>query len=208
MSKTEKHIELLVNCAQLFMKYGIKSLTMNDIATHLGISKKTLYLYVTDKKDLVTQTVQIQIENEECILEATISHDGNAIDGLLRINQKVSEKLHNIQPGVMFDLQKFYPEAWKIFQNHKCNYIPTIVEANIEKGIKEGLYRENANPKIISKFYITMVDKMFDIELFPPLEFNYKKLHLEMTRYHIRGIASRKGIEYLKEKLAQTNQEF
>lgn len=208
MNKTEKHIELLVNCAQLFMKFGIKSLTMNDIATHLGISKKTLYLYVTDKKDLVNQTVQVQIDNEEYILEEAINDKGNAIDELLRINQKVSEKLQNIQAGVMYDLQKYFPEAWKIFQNHKCNYIPTIIEANIEKGIKEGLYRENVNPKIIAKLYITMLDKIFDNELFPSMEFNYKALHLEIVRYHIRGIASKKGIEYLKEKLTQTHQDF
>ncbi|HLU84420.1 MAG TPA: TetR/AcrR family transcriptional regulator [Vicingaceae bacterium] len=208
MNKPDKHIELLANCAQLFMKYGIKSLTMDDIANHLGISKKTLYLYVSDKKDLVKQVVELEIEHEECMLDEIVNKEGNAIEELLRINQKVSEKLQNIQPSVMYDLQKYYPEAWKIFEEHKCSHIPSIVEANIEKGKEEGFYRDNVNAKIISKLYVLMVDNMFNSDIFPPFENSYKQLHLEIARYHIRGIASRKGIDYLKEILSQTQQDF
>jgi AcrR family transcriptional regulator len=209
METLEKENELLMACTALFMKYGVKSLTMDDIASHLGISKKTIYLYVSDKKDLVNKAVSLHIKNEECLITSLCCVDKeNAIDELLDINQKMSEKLQSIQPAVMYDLQKFYPEAWKIIEDHKTCFVSTIVKENIEKGIKEGLYRENVNPVIISNLYVVMVNKIFDTDLFPHMGFDYRTLHLEMARYHIRGIASRKGIEYLKEKLAQTNQEF
>lgn len=208
MEISEKEDELLTSCTELFMKYGIKSLTMDDIASHLGVSKKTIYLYVSDKKDLVSKSLSLHISKEECMLSDLIIEKGNAIDELLQINQKISEKLQTIQPSVMFDLQKHYPEAWKILEHHKKCFVCDLVKDNITKGIKEGFYRENVNPEIISKFYVVMIDKMFDVDVFPPMEFNYKTLHLEMARYHIRGIASKKGTDYLKKTLSNQNQDF
>lgn len=208
MEISKKEEELLMACCELFMKLGIKSLTMDDIATHLGVSKKTIYLFVSDKKDLVIKSLALYIYKEEIILNEMVAQKGNAIDELLLLNQKVSEKLQNIQPSVMYDLQKYYPEAWKIVDEHKKCFVCNLVTENITKGIKEGLYRENVNPEIISKFYIVMINKIFDADTFPPMDFNYKTLHLEMARYHIRGIASKKGIDYLKKTLTKLNQDF
>lgn len=208
MEISEKEEELLISCTELFMKFGIKSLTMNDIASHLGISKKTIYLYVSDKKELVNNSLALHISKEEDMLNDMVLEKGNAIDELLQINQKMSEKLQSIQPAVMYDLQKYYPEGWKIVEDHKTCFVSNIVKENIEKGIKEGLYRENVNALIISNLYVVMVNKIFDTELFPPIGFDYRTLHLEMARYHIRGIASKKGINYLQKRLTELNQEF
>ncbi len=204
----ENKDQLLWAITDIFMRYGVKSLTMDDISSHLGISKKTLYLHVTDKKDLVKQCVELSIGAEQCVLSDVAGNNGNAIDELFLVNKKISEKLQHIQPAVMFDLQKYYPDAWKVMENHKHCFIYEMMVNNINKGIKEGFYRDNVNPEIVAKIYVNMVDKMFDPEFFPVHKFSFEMLHREIARYHIRGIASEKGIMYLSQKINSENLNF
>lgn len=199
---------LILAVTQLFMKYGIKSLTMDDISSHLGISKKTLYIFVTDKKDLVKQCVELLINSEQCALSDLVTLKGNAIDELFNVNRRISEKLQNVQPAVIFDLQKYYPEAWKIMENHKQCFIYEMVVENIKTGIKKELYRENVTPEIVAKIYVALIDKMFDTEFFPVNKFSFEVLHREIARYHVRGIASEKGANYLAQKLINENLNF
>jgi TetR/AcrR family transcriptional regulator, cholesterol catabolism regulator len=196
-----KKTEMLVQATMLFMKCGIKSLTMDDIARHLGISKKTLYQYVSDKKDLVNQCVHLAISDEECILCDVLDQKGNAIDILLDINKRVSEKVQNVQPSVMYDIERYYPDAFKIMDAHKKEFIFNMVKANMELGIKEGLYRNNLIPEVIASSYIAMTSQLFNPDPMNPPKYDFKTLHREIARYHIRGIASEKGRLYLKEKL-------
>lgn len=198
MSKQKEFIESVM---ELFMRYGIKSLTMDEIARKLGISKKTIYKYVSDKNDLVNQCVRMAVSNEECILCDVQEQVGNAIDILLDVNKRVSEKVQNVQPSVMYDIERYYPEAHKIMQNHKKEFIFNMVKENMELGIKEGLYRNNLIPEVIASSYIAMTSQIFNPDPMNPPEYDFKTLHKEIARYHIRGIASEKGRKYLKEKL-------
>ncbi len=207
-SDKEKETELLIAVTALFMKFGIKSLTMDDISRHLGISKKTLYQFVSDKKDLVKKALELAVGADQCMLEDISESEGNAIDELLIINEKVSQKLQTIQPAVMYDLQHHYPEAWKVMENHKKCFVYDMVVNNINTGIKQGYYRENVNPEIIASIYVTMIDKIFDSDLFPSHQYDFSTLHKEMARYHIRGIASSKGITYLVERIKDNKHDF
>lgn len=197
----EKASLFIVNSTELFMRYGIKSLTMDDIARHLGMSKKTIYQFVKDKKDLVNKCVSLAIEDEQCILCDTKEQKGNAIDILLDINERVSIKLQNVQPSVMYDIERYYPEAWKIMQNHKKEFIFNMLKENLELGMKEGLYRSNLIPDIIAGNYVVLINQLFDSEYFNSSSYDFKTLHREIARYHIRGIANEQGRLYLKKKL-------
>lgn len=208
MEENGKEIELITETLELFMKYGIKSLTMDDISRHLGISKKTLYNYVSDKKELVKKTVELAINGEQCVLHALIGGQLNAIDELLEISENVSQRLQSIQPSVLFDLQKYYPESWKMMENHKECFIHDMVKENIYKGQKEGLYRDNVNAEIISSIYVTMIDKIFDSNMFPTNKYTFESIHREIVRYHLRGITNKKGRDYLVEKLNNKNHDF
>ena len=207
-SDKEKETELLIAVTALFMKFGIKSLTMDDISRHLGISKKTLYQFVSDKKDLVKKALELAVGADQCMLEDISESEGNAIDELLIINEKVSQKLQTIQPAMMYDLQHHYPEAWKVMENHKKCFVYDMVVNNINTGIKQGYYRENVNPEIIASIYVTMIDKIFDSDMFPSHQYDFSTLHKEMARYHIRGIASSKGITYLGERIKDVKHDF
>jgi TetR/AcrR family transcriptional regulator, cholesterol catabolism regulator len=205
---SEKETELLIAVTGLFMKFGIKSLTMDDISRHLGISKKTLYQFVSDKKDLVKKALELVIGNEQCMLGDICVKEENAIDALLAINKKISEKLQTIQPAVMYDLQKYYPAAWQVMEEHKKCFVYDMIVNNINTGKKQGYYRENVNPDIITSIYITMINKIFDSDMFPSQKYNFSTIHKEIVRYHIRGIASSKGIDYLVKRLKDTQHDF
>ena len=120
----------------------------------------------------------------------------------------MSEKLQNVQPAVMYDLQHHYPEAWKVMEDHKKCFVFDKVKANITSGINQGLYRENVNPEIIASIYIIMINKLFDTDLFPSNKYKFSDIHKEIARYHIRGIASKKGIEYLQKQFKENNHDF
>ena len=195
--------EILFNSGLLFMRYGIKSMTMDDIARQLGISKKTLYLYVDNKKDLVKKMMALHIEEDQDCICQIVNKNGNAIDELMEITKMVGEQMKEMHPAVMFDLKKYHPEAYKLLMDHKEKFISKNIRRNLEEGISTGLYRSNLNPELVTKFYLAMVNTIIDPDHFPSTSFSYSELHAEMMRYHIRGIASAQGREYLKKKFNQ-----
>lgn len=173
---------------------------MDDIARHLGISKKTLYQVVSDKSDLVTRGIQCYIERDLSQLNQMHSESENAIDEMFLIAQSMSGLLKQMHPSILFDLEKYYPKAFTQFEQYKLKNMLDCIALNIEDGIKQGYYRENINIPIVARLYIGRMEDLFDQKLFPANEFTIKDVYLEAIRYHIRGIASEKGIEYLKNK--------
>lgn len=200
-----KEIELIDSVAQLFMRLGIKSLTMEEIARQLGVSKKTLYKYASDKKELVAKAVQLVIDDEECALSEMHKAEGTAIDKIFAINTMISEKLQTIQPAVIFDMQKYYPEAWAIMEKHKCVFIHNQIKENLEEGIEEGLYRKNMDPELVTRIYVTLINSIFDSSLYSLSSHSFKEMHTEVARYHLRGITNEKGVEYMQQLFNNTN---
>lgn len=197
----ERGDRLIAEAAKVFWTYGIKSMTMDDLSTRMGISKKTLYQYVKDKNDLV-EKVLLHIAGElRCEVDETVGQGVNAIDELFGITTRVAGQLKDIHPAIHFDLEKYYPEAFRNMVLTKRQEIFSITMANMERGIKEGLYRENLNIAMIATIYVARFDMVFDGELFPPGQFNMDELHWEILRYHVRGIASAKGLKYLEKKV-------
>lgn len=197
--------EVIAKAGELFIRYGIKSMTMDEISRQMGISKKTLYQSCKNKKDLVEKVIKMQIEDEqECICNMLESEE-NAIDMLMELTKFVGNRMKELHPSVLFDLKKYHFEAWKILNAHKMEFIFRNIKANIEKGIEQGVYRENMNPEIVTHFYLSMINTLIDPDFFPGEQYTRAEIHREMMRYHIRGIASSEGREYLKTKFKQEN---
>jgi AcrR family transcriptional regulator len=201
----EKGIEILGKTALLFMRLGIKSMTMDDIARQLGISKKTLYLFVTDKNDLVVKVMQQIVDHEKALANHLCEVHENAIDMLFELSKDISQKFGQIHPSINYDMQKYHPEAWSIFKEFRTSFVADCIQQNIERGIEQGLYRENLDPFIVSRLYASKMEMCTDGEIFPADKYDFKNIHFEMMRYHIRGVASEKGLAYLKEKIKQEN---
>ncbi len=195
--------QLLVKAGELFFKYGIRSVSMDDIARELGISKKTLYLTVENKADLVHKSMVewLKIDKEAC--NSIIDVKKNAIDELIEIGQHVREFLKGLNPSLMYDLQKYYPEVWKLNDLYKWDFIAPVIRANMLKGIEQGMFRDDLNVEMIARLYLVKTTSMLNNKTFPVDRFPLTDLYVEFLKYHIRGIASPKGNKRLDKILSK-----
>lgn len=192
-------MELLERASVVFMKYGLKSVTMDDLSRELGVSKKTIYKYFDDKNDLVLNIIQgkVEMDKHKCLMCSVESE--NAIEDLVNTSRFVIEQLTNMNPSIFMDLHKHYPEAWKRLNDHKWDFVLTHIRENIVRGKKEKIYRNNINPEIIARYYVSSIDTIMDGEVYPYPEFKTEDILSEILRFLIRGLANDKGITYLKE---------
>ncbi|MFM7618451.1 MAG: TetR/AcrR family transcriptional regulator [Bacteroidota bacterium] len=196
MEKKKQHI--ISESIQLFLKFGVKSLTMEDIARKLGISKKTLYTHVKDKEDLLLQAVILFGKFEDKQLNEICSRGLNAIDESLEIKKWVLDMIQNIHPSVAYDIEKFHPAVSKRMKTSRHENVYRSIFQNIVKGQKEGLYRSDINADILAKLYIGRMESIFDQELFPSSTYNVSDVYMEWFIYHIHGMATSKGLQLLE----------
>lgn len=182
----------------VFFQYGIRSVTMDDLARELGISKKTLYQHFKSKDELVGFSIHEHLEEHQQKCIEIFGVEKNAIEKLLEIAKVSQEMLRKLKPSTIYDLQKYHKKSWDLVEEHRSEFIPKIITGNIQQGIKEGLYRENVNATIISKLYLTLMKTLTNSVEFPPNEYPLLDVYIEFTRYHIYGIASDEGIKFLK----------
>ena len=194
---------ILLKARELYMKYGIKSITMDDVARELGISKKTLYQYVTDKDDLVGKVMdnEIAIRQEEICNCFRIGY--NAIEELFEISIFMNKMMRDQNPATEHDLKKYYPQHFQKITNARREGIINYILLNLKKGIKEGLYRKEMNKEVIAKLYLWRIENAQICELFSAEEFASMKLFVELLNYHVRGIATEKGIVELEKKIKE-----
>jgi len=194
--------KILEKVSELYIKYGIKSVTMDDVASHLSISKKTLYKYVSDKDDLVGKVIDIQIEVLRSEMDCKCNTGLNAIEELLIVSKMINYKMKNMNPGTVYDLKKYYPEHYTRLLNARREKMHSNIINNIRKGKEEGLYRNDLDENIIAKLQISRIENIIDSDFFSVEEFTSDKFFQEIFVYHIRGIANEKGIDFLENKLA------
>lgn len=206
MSKSnekEKLNFILDQSRELFISYGIRSISMDDIARELGISKKTLYQHVKNKADLLEKGFKkIQFDFVETINQVC-SRGMNAIDELLEVSKCVNRELMKYNPSTVFDLQKYYPE---VFNNHiieEKKYTYRMILQNLEKGISEGLYREDQDIELVANLYIQKVESIHDEKFLSQTNITMERIFEVMFENHIRGISNRKGIEYFEQRKQQ-----
>ncbi len=201
----EKEAQILNGSLQTFMSLGLRSVTMDDIASRIGVSKKTIYKYVKDKEDLIQKSMELYHDKECEFIQAVKSRNLNAIEENFEISKKLIAELQNIHPSVMFDMDKYYPSAKMLFEQYKKEVVFEWVKDNLSRGIKEGLYREDINIEIIASLYILRMDDIFNMEFFPRAEYSFLQVYLETFRYHIRGISSDEGLKYWKKRIKEFN---
>ena len=192
---------ILLKVRELYMKYGIKSITMDDVARELSISKKTLYQYVTDKDDLVGKFVEneIQLRQEEICKCFQIGF--NAIEELFEISFFMNRMMKDQNPTTEYDLKKYYPHHFQKTVKVRREGIYNYILLNLKKGKAEGLYRDDIDIEIIAKLYLSRTENNHFNGLFAPEEFTSIKLFRELLTYHVRGIATEKGVITLEKEL-------
>ncbi len=196
--------DILHKIEDLFLRYGIKSVTMDDISRHLGISKKTLYQYVDNKADLINKVLRQHIESEKREVINIQKRAKNAIHEMLAIARYVISMLRRLNPSTMYDLQKYYSKSWEIMHALHKEYMYETIIKNLYNGQSEGLYRGDFNPEIIARFYIAKVESIVSEDIFPSNLFTKEKVYQAFIQYHIHGIATEKGIKLFEKHFKET----
>jgi AcrR family transcriptional regulator len=187
---------------RLFMQYGLRGVTMEDLAREMGVSKKTLYVHFTDKNSLVEAAVASFLSQHQAAAEAIFQTSPNPIDQLWGIAGAIQSQLQQVKPSVYLELRKYFPSAYKLFENYQQQSIRKQVVANLIGGIEAGWYRASLNPEILSRLFIQLMPMKMDLLIFQPDRFDFNTLHREMLMYHMHGICSSKGLEYLTQHYA------
>lgn len=188
---------ILAHADQLFMKYGVRSVTLDDIAKDLGISKKTIYQYFENKQDIICEVARAYMCREVEEGDRIIEEAENAVDELARFIHYVIQSMKLISPQMIYETQKYYPQAWKIFEEHKTDYILGTVRENLERGIKEGMYRDDIHVEIVSRMRVAQIAMSIDTSIFPIDEFDLLEVQLQMIELYLFGVMSKKGRKYL-----------
>ena len=197
----EKEKEILESCAVLMFRYGIRSLTMDEISRNLGISKKTLYQYFENKADLIEKLLSVSINKQKQCFEYFRQGNKNPIQEMASIYKHNSVMFKNMNPSLIFELQKYYPKAWQIFDTFRSEFVLNSVADNLQRGVDTGLYRKDIDINIISRLYTFRITDVILGEVLPIGDYTHDQLMREMFYYHIRGIASRKGLDYLENEI-------
>ncbi len=199
---SEQQEKLLKRVEDLFLRYGMKSLTMDDVARELGISKKTLYQFVDSKDDLVLKVMERHIEEDCSQAEALRAEATDAVDEILKVIQYNAVDLGRIKSNIVFEMQRYYPAAWEKMETFTWEYMYKIVVENLEWGIREGLYRDDFDADIVARLHIGSMLQLFDERVFPKPPYSLEKLFKEFMQHYLYGIVSEKGFKTLKAKLS------
>ena len=191
---------LLTTTFELFLKYGIKSVSMDDISRKLGISKKTIYLFVSTKEDLIQDVIDIQLKKDEKDIKNILDKSEDAIDEMINIAKHALTFLRQMTPSLIYDLKKYHSQSWEKIETLHFAFIEKTILNNLQRGQVEGYYRQDFEPKIISKLYVYTSTTIADQDKFQIDDFDRVLLFKEMIRYHLRGIVSEKGLKLIEQQ--------
>lgn len=199
--------KILIAIRELFFKLGIKRVTMDEIATQLGISKKTLYQHFEDKDQMIDEMVELTIEEQKNQLCCIGDESQDPIHEIIQVGKFMAGMLSKINPVFFYDMKKYYPKQWRKFQSFKHDYAKDQIVENLKKGVSLGLYRPDLNIEIIAQYRIVQIDIILQGEAFDAQHFNLADLGKEITELFMHGIATLKGHKLINKYKEVTDDE-
>ena len=189
----ENKDRILTRAATLFLRNGIKSVSMDDIASDLGMSKKTLYKTFTNKDEIVlgVMTAHLNQAQGECARFAGISAD--AVREMLDISAWADKEFSNVHPSIFYDLKKYHPTTWSLFSEHKSTFILEQITKNLRRGIAEGLFRADLDVEVLARLNLAQIELAFDPDLYPPAQFSPLRVNKVFDEHFLLGVATLKG---------------
>lgn len=190
--------KIVIKAKEMFLKLGFKSITMDDIAFEMGISKKTIYKYFSNKELLIEESTQMVHEEVRETIESTVAKNHNAIEENFEIRRMFKEMFKYSETSPVYQLKKHYPEVYQRVVGNQIEICQGCFRDNILKGISEGLYRDTIDVENYVKFYYTLI---FSISENTALEKEVSNLEQIALEYHIRAMATLSGIKELEKQL-------
>lgn len=201
----EKKEYYLEEIGKLLLKYGVSGITMEEIASKIGISKKTIYNYFESKAEILELLILQQFKNNNEAVCETLAHGKNAVEILVRITNQMKETIREVPPFVRRDLMKHFPNLLEKCSIEHKNTVFDGVKKNILLGISQGLYRQNLNVELIARYYVNSLDQFIKQEVMEGIDVPIDAYYDEIISYHIHGIATAKGVKILEEIINPTN---
>jgi AcrR family transcriptional regulator len=197
---------ILEKATEMFLTLGFKSVTMDDLANEMGISKKTIYANFENKIKLIEESTFMLFNTISTGIECICKTEKNPIEELLEIKKFVMSQLKNEKSSPQYQLQKYYPKIHASLKQKQYEAMQDCTINNIKKGIELGIYRKNIDVEFISRIYFLGASGIKDNTLFPSEMFSLKKIQDEYLEYHLRGIVTPDGRQILN-KLINSNHE-
>ena len=191
----------------LVMQYGIRSVSMDDIAAHLGMSKKTIYQYFKDKDELVEAVVDDIIDTNQCTCNDDREKADNAVHEIFLVMDMMVEMFKTMNPSILFDMQKYHPAAFVKFQKHRNDYLYNICRQNLERGIAEELYRPEINVDIMARYRVETMLTAFNPEFQRSVKQSLLKIEEEIITHYLFGLVSLKGYKLILNYAEQKEKE-
>ncbi len=193
----------------LVMQYGIRSISMDDIAANLGMSKKTIYQYFKDKDELVEAVVDEVIATNQYACKADIDRSENAVHEIFLVMEMMAEMFKTMNPSILYDMQKYHPAAFSKFSKHKNEFLYNVCTQNLQRGIKDELYRPEMAVEILCRYRVETMFIPFNPEFQQKLKYSLAKIEEEILIHFLFGLVSLKGykliIKYKEQKEKSNN---
>jgi len=197
---------ILQKASALFIQHGFKSVTMDDLAEAMAISKKTLYTHFKNKNQLVQEST-FYVFNQACSeMEEIKNKAAHPIEELYSVKSAMLKYYHNERSSPLYQLQKYFPAIYAALKDEEYKQLLILVKSSLSLGVTTGLFRPNINIEFVSRLYINGIRGIRDIELFPLAQFDLKSLHEHYLEYHARAIVTPKGLAILNQFIATTDQ--
>ena len=196
--------QIILKSAELFLNFGFKSVTMDDIANEMGISKKTIYVHFPNKTELV-QTVTFTLFENICEgIDSICNSSNNPIEELYDIKMFVMNYLKNEKSSPQYQLKKYYPKIFEELQIKQFEKMHESVKESLQRGIDTELFRSNIDVEFISRMYFNGMTGIKDDTIFPKEKFSMNDLMENYLEYHLRAIVSDKGFKVLNQFIKTT----
>ena len=189
----ERTAYILEKVQRMYNRYGIRSVTMDDVSRELGISKKTLYEHFRDKEELISKVLELGLIMHQEQMAELDKKNLNALDELMELYKMIHHMFMDYNPSMEYDIRKYYPALFDQMKEARRKSIYETALKNMNKGKKEGLYRKDLNARIIAKLQVFQVENLFDSDLFPIQEITSFKVFHEFYVYNLHGILSDEG---------------
>lgn len=190
--------KIIQKATDMFLTLGFKSVTMDDIAAEMAISKKTIYAHFKNKTTLVRECTCAVFHNITSGIDEIRAHKQNPITELYEIRKYVMERIERDETAPQYQLQKYYPEISNSLKESHFEKIMACISENLRSGMALGIYRSNLDVDLIARLYYLGVNGIKDQGLFPLTKFPLKLTHDQYLEYHLRGIVTPKGFQTLK----------
>lgn len=172
---------------------------MDEIAADLGISKKTIYLSFANKAALVYEISAEYFRQEKKMMEDISKSAHNALDELSKVVNWSLRFFQNVHPSIVYDIQKYYPHAWSLFEEYKNSFVLDKLKENLLNGIEEGYYRREINVEMVARMRLSQIDACLDQQYFPAEKFDFMELQVQMLEVFMNGIVTDKGRTFLRQ---------